>query len=176
MAGRLATEGVTELTAAIAPGRLASERVAEYLGLVVSDEVRDTERIWRRRGMTGPTGGQNSGMTGASVDPNPHPARSSAPPLGGCQHRRRVPRRERRCRYQFADLSEGRIDAQGCLVCPWHAAAFRLDDGVMVRGSGFSSRCTGACPATSVSSRARPGSGRCVGPVARDEHGRLTVQ
>ena len=31
----------------------------------------------------------------------------------------------RRCRHLGADLSEGSIDADGCLVCPWHQSANR---------------------------------------------------
>lgn len=41
---------------------------------------------------------------------------------------------DRFCRHQGADLSRGRIDGQGCLVCPWHFAAYDPDDGRMVRG------------------------------------------
>ena len=40
----------------------------------------------------------------------------------------------RRCRHQLADLSEGSIDADGCLVCPWHGSAFDLEDGQPRRG------------------------------------------
>lgn len=40
----------------------------------------------------------------------------------------------RRCRHLFADLAEGRIDADGCLVCPWHASKYDVKTGRMVRG------------------------------------------
>ena len=30
----------------------------------------------------------------------------------------------RRCRHLFADLAGGKIDRNGCLVCPWHASAY----------------------------------------------------
>ena len=40
----------------------------------------------------------------------------------------------RRCRHQFGDLSKGSIDAQGCLVCPWHGSRYDVSDGRMVRG------------------------------------------
>jgi hypothetical protein len=30
----------------------------------------------------------------------------------------------RRCRHQLADLSEGSVDADGCLVCPWHQSRY----------------------------------------------------
>jgi nitrite reductase/ring-hydroxylating ferredoxin subunit len=43
-----------------------------------------------------------------------------------------------RCRHQFADLSKGSLDADGCLVCPWHGSRYDLDTGVMVEGpKGF---------------------------------------
>ena len=40
----------------------------------------------------------------------------------------------RRCRHQFADLSDGRVGADGCLVCPWHGSRYDLDTGEMVDG------------------------------------------
>lgn len=40
----------------------------------------------------------------------------------------------RRCRHQLADLSGGRVDAEGCLVCPWHGSRFDVHDGRMVSG------------------------------------------
>lgn len=40
----------------------------------------------------------------------------------------------RRCRHQLADLSEGSIDADGCLVCPWHRSRYDVRDGRMVTG------------------------------------------
>lgn len=39
-----------------------------------------------------------------------------------------------RCRHQLADLSKGRVDRNGCLVCPWHASRYDLDTGEMVSG------------------------------------------
>ena len=43
-----------------------------------------------------------------------------------------------RCRHQLADLSKGSLDANGCLVCPWHGARYDLDSGTMVQGpKGF---------------------------------------
>ena len=41
---------------------------------------------------------------------------------------------QRRCRHLRADLAGGRIDDDGCLVCPWHHAAYDVDSGRMVRG------------------------------------------
>ena len=44
----------------------------------------------------------------------------------------------RRCRHQLGDLSEGSIDADGCLVCPWHQARYDVATGKMVEGpKGF---------------------------------------
>ncbi len=40
----------------------------------------------------------------------------------------------RRCRHQLADLSAGRVDADGCLVCPWHASRYDTRTGEMVDG------------------------------------------
>lgn len=40
----------------------------------------------------------------------------------------------RRCRHLGADLSEGSIDSDGCLVCPWHASKYDVRTGRMVRG------------------------------------------
>jgi|GEM_PF-2376939 nitrite reductase/ring-hydroxylating ferredoxin subunit len=40
----------------------------------------------------------------------------------------------RRCRHQLADLSEGKIDADGCLVCPWHGSRYDTQTGEMVEG------------------------------------------
>jgi nitrite reductase/ring-hydroxylating ferredoxin subunit len=40
----------------------------------------------------------------------------------------------RRCRHLLADLADGSIDEDGCLVCPWHGANYDVDTGRMVRG------------------------------------------
>ncbi len=40
----------------------------------------------------------------------------------------------RRCRHQLADLSKGHIDADGCLVCPWHQSRYDVGTGEMVAG------------------------------------------
>ncbi|HVF33554.1 MAG TPA: Rieske (2Fe-2S) protein [Acidimicrobiales bacterium] len=37
------------------------------------------------------------------------------------------------CTHRGGPLHEGRIEA-GCVVCPWHASAFRLEDGEVERG------------------------------------------
>jgi nitrite reductase/ring-hydroxylating ferredoxin subunit len=40
----------------------------------------------------------------------------------------------RRCRHLFADLARGKIDQDGCLVCPWHASKYDVTTGRMLRG------------------------------------------
>jgi nitrite reductase/ring-hydroxylating ferredoxin subunit len=40
----------------------------------------------------------------------------------------------RRCRHLGADLAGGSIDADGCLVCPWHQSKYDVSTGRMVRG------------------------------------------
>jgi nitrite reductase/ring-hydroxylating ferredoxin subunit len=40
----------------------------------------------------------------------------------------------RRCRHLGADLAGGHVDAEGRLVCPWHASAYDVSTGHMVRG------------------------------------------
>ena len=40
----------------------------------------------------------------------------------------------RRCRHQLRDLADGRVDDDGCLVCPWHGARYDVTDGEMVDG------------------------------------------
>jgi nitrite reductase/ring-hydroxylating ferredoxin subunit len=38
------------------------------------------------------------------------------------------------CRHQLGDLSKGTVDADGCLVCPWHQARYDVTDGRMFTG------------------------------------------
>ena len=40
----------------------------------------------------------------------------------------------RRCRHLRADLADGSIAPDGCLVCPWHGAKYDVSTGRMVRG------------------------------------------
>jgi len=42
----------------------------------------------------------------------------------------------RHCRHLRADLAGGSIDAQGCLVCPWHGSRYNVQTGRMVQGPG----------------------------------------
>lgn len=50
----------------------------------------------------------------------------------------------RRCRHLRADLADGSVDQQGCLVCPWHGARYDVVSGRMKRGpQGFFARIPG---------------------------------
>ena len=40
----------------------------------------------------------------------------------------------RTCRHLRADLAEGSIDEDGCLVCPWHQSTYDVTTGEMTRG------------------------------------------
>jgi nitrite reductase/ring-hydroxylating ferredoxin subunit len=40
----------------------------------------------------------------------------------------------RKCRHLRADLADGTIEDDGCLVCPWHHAKYDVSTGRMVRG------------------------------------------
>jgi len=40
----------------------------------------------------------------------------------------------RRCRHLYADLANGSIDDDRCLVCPWHSSKYDVETGRMVRG------------------------------------------
>lgn len=40
----------------------------------------------------------------------------------------------RRCRHLGADLANGSINEDACLVCPWHGATYEVDTGRMARG------------------------------------------
>jgi nitrite reductase/ring-hydroxylating ferredoxin subunit len=40
----------------------------------------------------------------------------------------------RHCRHLYADLANGSIDDEGCLVCPWHGSKYDVGTGRMVRG------------------------------------------
>jgi nitrite reductase/ring-hydroxylating ferredoxin subunit len=42
----------------------------------------------------------------------------------------------RKCRHLGADLAEGSIDDDGCLVCPWHGATYDVTTGRMLKGPG----------------------------------------
>src|SRR5919106_4251104 len=40
----------------------------------------------------------------------------------------------RRCRHMGADLANGTIDREGCLVCPWHGSRYDVATGQMTQG------------------------------------------
>ena len=42
----------------------------------------------------------------------------------------------RSCRHLLGDLAKGKIDRDGCLVCPVHGARYDVHTGRMVRGPG----------------------------------------
>ena len=51
----------------------------------------------------------------------------------------------RRCRHLGADLADGSVDREGCLVCPWHGARYDVGTGRMTRGpQGFFAKIPGS--------------------------------
>lgn len=63
----------------------------------------------------------------------------------------------RRCRHLFADLAGGRIDRDGCLVCPWHASKYDVSTGQMVRGpQGIFAKIPGLSPAVKAYAKVIP--------------------
>jgi nitrite reductase/ring-hydroxylating ferredoxin subunit len=63
----------------------------------------------------------------------------------------------RRCRHLFADLGQGKLDGDGCLVCPWHASAYDVTTGRMVRGpQGVFAKIPGLDPAYIALTKAFP--------------------
>jgi nitrite reductase/ring-hydroxylating ferredoxin subunit len=63
----------------------------------------------------------------------------------------------RRCRHLFADLGNGSIDDQGCLVCPWHASTYDVESGRMLRGpQGVFAKIPGLDPAFIALTKALP--------------------
>ncbi len=80
----------------------------------------------------------------------------------------------RRCRHLRADLADGTIDADGCLVCPWHGATYDVDSGRMTRGpQGIFAKVPGLSMSFKLLTRVVPlGRGRVVvsnGNVCLDE-------
>lgn len=63
----------------------------------------------------------------------------------------------RRCRHLRADLANGSIDQEGCLVCPWHGARYDVVSGRMTRGpQGFFARIPGLDAGYRLMSRVLP--------------------
>ena len=63
----------------------------------------------------------------------------------------------RRCRHLGADLANGSIDADGCLVCPWHQSKYDVHTGRMVRGpQGMFAKVPGLGPAFKAFARVWP--------------------
>ena len=51
----------------------------------------------------------------------------------------------RRCRHLGADLANGSVDREGCLVCPWHGARYDVTTGRMTQGpQGFFAKLPGS--------------------------------
>ena len=75
----------------------------------------------------------------------------------------------RRCRHLRADLAGGTIDADGCLVCPWHGAKYDVDSGRMTRGpQGIFAKIPGLSPSFALLTRILPLGRRPV--VVTDGH------
>jgi nitrite reductase/ring-hydroxylating ferredoxin subunit len=82
----------------------------------------------------------------------------------------------RRCRHQLADLAEGHVDADGCLVCPWHASRYDVRTGEMVDGPRGFLFYRGPTPGYSALVRAYAKHLRLrIGRVVR-RGGRVTVE
>src|SRR5712691_7374495 len=63
----------------------------------------------------------------------------------------------RRCRHLGADLANGSIDREGCLVCPWHGARYDVTTGRMRRGpQGVFAKIPGMDAAYRLLTRALP--------------------
>jgi 3-phenylpropionate/trans-cinnamate dioxygenase ferredoxin component len=63
----------------------------------------------------------------------------------------------RRCRHLGADLANGSIDREGCLVCPWHGARFDVATGRMTRGpQGVFAKIPGLDPAYRLLTKVLP--------------------
>ena len=80
----------------------------------------------------------------------------------------------RKCRHLRADLADGTIDEDGCLVCPWHGAKYDVDSGRMTRGpQGVFAKVPGLSQSFGLLTRVAPlGRGRVVvsdGDVYLDE-------
>ena len=83
----------------------------------------------------------------------------------------------RRCRHQFADLTAGKVDADGCLVCPWHQARYEPAIGVMVDGPrgflGYHGPVPGLSGAVKLMTRLLP---LRRGTIVTDAGDRITVR
>ncbi len=67
-------------------------------------------------------------IVGAAAELGPGSIRSAGPwAVLNVDGKRRA--LSRHCRHLRADLSDGYIDEQGCLVCPWHGARYDIQAG-----------------------------------------------
>ncbi len=71
----------------------------------------------------------------------------------------------RRCRHQLADLSKGSLDADGCLVCPWHQSRYDVRSGAMVGGRAGCWATTDRLPATPSSCSPTAATSGCASGV-----------
>ena len=63
----------------------------------------------------------------------------------------------RRYRHLRADLADGSIDEDGCLVCPWHQAKYDVKSGRMLRGpQGIFAKIPGLSPSFVALTKAWP--------------------
>ena len=63
----------------------------------------------------------------------------------------------RKCRHLRADLADGSIAEDGCLVCPWHGAKYDVSTGRMVRGpQGIFAKIPGLSASFEVLTRVFP--------------------
>jgi nitrite reductase/ring-hydroxylating ferredoxin subunit len=63
----------------------------------------------------------------------------------------------RHCRHLRADLANGSIGSDGCLVCPWHGATYDVTTGRMTRGpQGVFAKIPGLGPAVKGLTRVFP--------------------
>ncbi|AEF41415.1 Rieske (2Fe-2S) protein [Hoyosella subflava] len=63
----------------------------------------------------------------------------------------------RTCRHFGANLAQGSIDADGCLVCPWHGAKYDVKTGRMILGpQGIFAKIPGLGPTFKALTRALP--------------------
>ncbi len=63
----------------------------------------------------------------------------------------------RRCRHLGADLANGSIDDESCLVCPWHESCYDVETGRMVRGpQGIFAKVPGFGAANKLLTRVLP--------------------
>lgn len=66
-------------------------------------------------------------------DGQPIVVRVEGVPILLARHEGRLVAMANRCTHRGAPLNEGRVQ-DGCIICPWHESAFRLEDGQVIAG------------------------------------------